>query len=168
MGIDYRTMVWNQYGAALDMFADVLRLCPDNLWTAVVYQDPDDARLGQFWYLAAHTLLWADLFRTGSAEGFAPPPPFLRGRLPDQPYTQEQVFAYLHAVRAKCQATLAALTDEQAQRLCVFAWMQPSFLELQMYAMRHVQEHTAQLNLLLGQHEVQGMDWVATARDNAA
>jgi hypothetical protein len=166
MDIDYRTIVWRQYGAALDMFADAVRLCPDPLWTAFLWQDAEDERYGQFWFIAYHTVFWSDLFLTGSSEGFAPPPPFVRGRLPDQPYTKEQVLAYLGECRGRCQATLAALTDERAQQRCVFAWMEPSFLELQLYAMRHVQEHAGQLNLLLGQNYVAGMDWVASARES--
>ena len=168
MDIDYRTIVWRQYGAALDMFADAVRLCPDSLWTAFLWQDDEDERYGQFWFIAYHTVFWSDLFLTGSSEGFAPPPPFVRGRLPDQPYTKEQVLAYLHACRGRCQAALAALTDERAQQRCVFAWMEPSYLELQLYAMRHVQEHAGQLSLLLGQHSVAGMDWVASARESTA
>lgn len=168
MDIDYRTIVWRQYGAALDMFADAVRLCPDPLWTAFLWQDAEDERYGQFWFIAYHTVFWSDLFLTGSSEGFAPPPPFVRGRLPDQPYTKEQVLAYLAECRSRCQATLAALTDEWAQQRCVFAWMEPTFLELQLYAMRHVQEHAGQLSLLLGKHNVGGMDWVASARESTA
>jgi hypothetical protein len=168
MDIDYRTIVWKQYGAALDMLADAVRLCPDNLWTAALWQDAEDVRYGQFWFVAYHAVFWSDLYLTGSSEGFAPPPPFVRGRLPDQPYTKEQVLAYLGDCRRRCQATLAALTDERAQQRCVFAWMEPSFLELQLYAMRHVQEHAAQLSLLLGQHYVPGLDWVAGARESAS
>ena len=166
MDIDYRTIVWRQYGAALDMFADAVRLCPDPLWTAVLWHHAEDERYGQFWFIAYHTVFWSDLFLTGSSEGFAPPPPFVRGRLPDQPYTKEQVLAYLDACRSRCQATLAALTDARAQQRCVFAWMEPTFLELQLYAMRHVQEHAGQLSLLLGQNDITGMDWVATARES--
>jgi hypothetical protein len=44
--------------------------------------------------------------------------------------------------------------------------MEPSFLELQLYAMRHVQEHEGQLSLFLGQHDVTGFDWVASARES--
>ncbi len=168
MDIDYRAIVWRQYGAALDMLADAVRLCPDHLWTAVLWQDSEDVRYGEFWFIAYHTIFWSDLFLTGSSEGFAPPAPFIRGRLPDQPYTKEQVFAYLGECRRRCQATLAALTDERAQQRCVFAWMEPSFLELQLYAMRHVQEHAGQLSLLLGQHYVQGLDRVAGARENVS
>ncbi len=168
MTIDYRTFVWNQYGAALDTLEDAIRLCPDQLWTAVLWNDDDDARFGQFWFVAYHTVFWSDLFFSGTSEGFLPPPPFIRGRLPDLPYTKEQVLAYLSACRQKCRSSLEALTDERAQEKCVFQWMEPSYLELQMYAMRHVQEHAGQLGLFLGQQGVTGYDWVASARPSGA
>jgi len=57
------------------------------------------------------------------------------------------------------------MTDEEAQQRCAFEWMEPSFFELQLYSLRHVQEHAAQLSLLLGQHDVSGFDWIASARD---
>jgi hypothetical protein len=44
--------------------------------------------------------------------------------------------------------------------------MELGFLELQIYTMRHVQEHAAQMNLLLGQNGVTGPDWIAQAREN--
>ena len=164
MDINWRTSVWKQFGAAIDMLDDAIRLCPDPLWTTVVWKDADDVRHGQFWFIAYHTLFWLDLFLTGSREGFAPPPPFIRGALPERPYTKDQVLAYLGSCRGRCQATIEALTPEKAQKRCVFEWMEPSFLELQLYSMRHVQEHAAQLNLVLGHHDVEGLDWVASAR----
>ena len=164
MTLDWRTAVWRQYGAAIDMLEDAIRLCPDQHWTTVLWQDSEDVRYGQVWFIAYHTLFWLDLFLTGSAQGFAPPPPFVRGVLPEQPYTKEQVLAYLVSCRGRCQSTIESLTEEQAQRRCVFEWMEPSFLELQLYGMRHVQEHAAQLSLALGQQDVTGFDWVAHAR----
>jgi hypothetical protein len=167
LDITLRTSVWQQYGAAIDMFEDAIALCPDYLWTAVLWNDTDDVRYGQFWFVAFHTLCWLDIFLTGSEEGFAPPPPFTRTALPEQPYTKEQIRVYVSHCRSKCRATIKALTEEQAHQRCVFGWMEPSFLELQLYSMRHVQEHAAQLSLVLGQHEVTGFDWVASARDTA-
>ena len=167
MEIDWRTSVWQQYGAAIDMLEDAIRLCPDHLWTAVVWNDTDDARYGHFWWIAYHTLSWLDLFVTGSMERFVPPPPFQREGLPQQPYTKEQIQAYLDTCRRTCQATIEAMTDAHAQQRCVFAWMEPSFLELQLSSMRHVQEHAAQLNLVLGHHAVGGLDWVAQARSTS-
>jgi hypothetical protein len=44
MQVDWRASTWNQFGAAIDMLGDVINLCPDHLWTIVVYTDPDDER----------------------------------------------------------------------------------------------------------------------------
>jgi len=165
MDSNWRTSVWQQYGAAIDMLGDAIELCPDHLWTAVLWNDTDDERYGQFWFVAYHTLFWLDLFLTGSKEGFVPPPPFIRGALPEQPYTKDQILAYLGGCRSRCQSTIMALTEAKAQQRCVFEWMEPSFLELQLYSMRHVQEHAAQLSLVLGQQNVTGFDWIACARD---
>lgn len=167
MDSNWRASLWQQYGAAIDMLDDAIAFCPDHLWTAVLWKDTEDARYGQFWYVAFHTLCWLDIFLTGSQEGFVPPSPFKRGALPEQPYTKEQIRTYLGYCRSKCQSTLATLTDERAQQPCVFRWMEPSFLELQLYSMRHVQEHAAQLSMTLGHHDVTGFDWIAHARDAA-
>ena len=168
MKIDWRESLWNQFGAAIDMLEDAINLCPDHLWSVVLWKDPDDERYGQFWFVVYHTLFWLDLFMTGSKEGFKPPAPFIRGALPEQPYTKDQIKSYLWNCRAKCQTLIAGLTDERAQQRCVFEWMEPNFLELQLYSMRHVSEHAAQLSLVLGQHGVTGFDWIASARDQEA
>jgi hypothetical protein len=160
-----KTGIWQQFGAALDTLDDALNLCPDHLWTGTLWLDEEDPRYGQFWFIAYHTLFWLDLFLTGSSEGFLPPPPFIRGKLPETLYTKEDVQAYLKACRQKAKAAIEALTDEQAYRVCKFEWMEPTFVELQFYSMRHIQEHAAQLNLFLGQNGVTGQDWVAKARD---
>ena len=73
--------------------------------------------------------------------------------------------AYLASLRRKCHATLVALTDEQARRPVEYPWSagQPiSYLELQLYTLRHVQEHAAQLSLFLGQQPLADADlgWI--------
>ena len=73
--------------------------------------------------------------------------------------------SYLDQCRSKCQAIIEALTDEKANQRCTFNWIEASYLEMQLYTMRHVQEHASQLNLLLGQHDVAGLDWVTQARE---
>ncbi|MCA9906393.1 MAG: DinB family protein, partial [Anaerolineae bacterium] len=149
-----KTSVWQQFGAAIDTLDDTISLCPDRLWSAVLWADPDDARYGHFWYVAYHAVFWLDLFLTGSAEGFTPPAPFVRGKLPEQPYTKADVLDYLKACRQKAKDAIENLTDEQAYTVCVFEWMQPMYLELQLYSLRHVQEHAAELSLVLGQNGV--------------
>ena len=160
--------VWQQYGAALDTLNDALNLCPDELWTAALWPDADDERYGQVWYIAYHTLSWTDLFLGGSYKDFKPPLPFIRGVLPDQPYTKADIQAYLMQCREKGKAIIESLTDEKAYQICVFDWMEPTYLELQIYSLRHIQEHAAQLNFFLGQQGITGQDWVAQARETVA
>ena len=66
MAIDFGTLVWKQYGAAIDMLEDAIRLCPDPLWKAILWQDTEDVRYGEFWFVAYHALFWLDLYLTGT------------------------------------------------------------------------------------------------------
>ena len=173
--------LWRQYGAAMDMLDNALMACPDSLWRQRLWSGPPPPefppQFAEFWYVTYHALVWLDLYLSGvPEEEFAPPAPFAQGELdsrealPERPYTQEELRAYLASTRQKLHTTLIALTDEQARRPVEYSWSegQPiSFLELQLYNMRHVQEHAAQLSLFLGQHSVHAeKSWVAGAKDD--
>ena len=160
-----KTGVWQQFGASIDMLADAMRACPDELWTASLWNAPDEeAVYSQFWYCVYHTLVWLDLYLSGSSyDDFIPPAPFKRGVLPEQPYTKDQLRVYLEHGRRKCQSTIEALTDERARQRCQYEWMDLSFFELLLYTMRHVQEHGAQLHMFLGQHDITMNDWISVA-----
>lgn len=175
MDFPWGTIIWQQFGAAIDMLDHALSACPEELWQDHLWEDPSEpAGLSQFWYLAYHTLFWLDLYLSGAVEGFAPPAPFTldeldpAGLVPEKPYTKAELQAYLDYGRKKCQATIEALTEETAQRRCRFRWGEVSFVELLLYNMRHVQEHAAQLNLRLGQKVGYAPDWVAKAKSKAA
>lgn len=161
-----RTIIWQQFGAAIDMLDNAVRACPDAVWSDRS-QDPE------FWYVAYHALFWLDLYLSGSVEGFAPPPPFgleeldPAGLLPERPYTKDELQTYLKHCRHKCRATIEALTDEQAARPCRLSRGEISFLELLLYNMRHVQEHAAQLSLILGQKIGWSAPWVARAKSGS-
>src|SRR5437764_6069581 len=122
------------------MLENALVACPDALWG-------DRARRPEFWYVVYHTLFYLDLYLSGSVEGFAPPAPFTldeldpAGLMPDRPYTQEELLAYLEYGRQKCQAAVEALTEERARERCRFPWGEVAFAQLLLYNMRHVQEH---------------------------
>jgi hypothetical protein len=117
-----------------------------------------------------HTLFWLDLYLTGAEEGFAPPAPFdlvemeAHEILP-RIYTREELLGYLEQCRRRCQETIGALSDEQAYRLCRFAWGELPFAELQLYNLRHVQEHGAQLRMFLGQQAGKSTQWASQAKE---
>lgn len=171
----WNTVLWQQFGAAVDMLGDALRAWPDELWRYQMWHDPDDGQeYGEFWFVFYHTLHWVDLFLTGTTQGFAPPERFQRyekgpdGRLPITPYSREDLQAYLAECRRKCQTMFEELTDQEAQAPCDIPWMKDiRFLELQLYSMRHVQEHASQLNLMLGRLTGSAPDWVPRARAGA-
>ncbi len=167
----WRTALWQQFGATIDMLENALLACPSTHWHGRLWSDPEDPEYAAFWSITYHTLFWLDLYLTGSHEGFAPPAPFVNrldpaSDLPERPYSRDELHAYLVHLR---QTTIVELSDEKAHQQFTFPWpggMSVSFLELQLYSMRHVQEHAAQLSLFLGQHGIDGasIDWVPQAK----
>ncbi len=106
---------------------------------------------------------------TGAEEGFAPPAPFdlvemESGEVLPRTYTRAELLRYLDSSRQKCQETISTLSTEQAHRLCRFPWGELPFAELQLYSLRHVQEHAAQLRMFLGQLAGKSTKWVSQAQ----
>jgi hypothetical protein len=173
MNIDWRAITWQQFGAAIDDLENALRACPDELWQARLWHDPEHEQffLPEYWYIVYHALFWLDLYLTGAEEGFVPPAPFMlieqneNGPLPERPYTKDELQLYLEGCRQRCRMTIESTTDEAAQRVCRFGWGEVSFAELLLYTMRHVQGHAAQLNLLLGQKTGSAPGWVTQAEE---
>ncbi len=82
MDIPWNTIIWQQFGAAIDMLDNALRACPDGLWRESLWNDPTDApEYGEFWFIVYHTLVWLDRYISGSPKDFAPPAPFIAGSL---------------------------------------------------------------------------------------
>jgi hypothetical protein len=118
--------------------ADALRLFPGSRASATISQSSSFVNL------------------TGAEEGFAPPAPFdlvemESNEVLPRTYTRAELLGHLEYCRRKCQETIVALSNEQAYRLCRFSWGELPFAELQLYNLRHVQEHGAQLHMFLGQ-----------------
>ena len=164
MDSEWNKILWQQFGAAIDMLENAVRACPEELWGKRSEQP-------EFWYVVYHTLFFLDLYLSGSVKGFSPPPPFNMdeldpaGLMPERVYTKDELLDYLEHGRGKCRATLAALTQERARERCLFSWGEMSFAELLLDNMRHVQHHAAQLNLILRQKVDSAPGWVAATKN---
>jgi uncharacterized damage-inducible protein DinB len=161
----WMTALWQQLGASVGMLDHAIAACPEELWN-------DRSRQPEFWYLAFHTLFFLDLYLSGSVEEFVPPPPFTldelnpQGVLPEKPYTQNELRVYLGYCREKLRTVLSGLTEEKAREPRRFgSSFEGSFVELLLYNLRHIQHHTAQLNLLLRQENGWAPQWVAKAKE---
>lgn len=160
-----RTTLWHHFGAAIDMLENAIVACPDALWS-------DRSHQPEFWYLAYHTLFFLDYYHSESAEGFAPPEPFTleeldpAGIIPERPFTKDELLRYLEHGREKCRVIIAGLTDETASEIRRFNNQDWTVLEWLLSSMRHVQHHTAQLNLILRQQTDSAPRWVGrTTKD---
>jgi len=172
MDANWKSTIWRQFGAAIDMLGHAIDECPEALWRERLWDHSGDPPgVSDYWYLAFHAIFWLDSYLSGSKQGFAPPSPFTlsefeAGAMPERTYTRDELRTYLNYSRAKCKTTIESLTDESAGRICKFGWGQVSFMELLLYNMRHVQEHGAQLNMLLGQRNISPMvGWVSKAEE---
>jgi hypothetical protein len=67
----FKQILWQQFGAAIDMFENAITACPETLW------DTEE----QFWYRCYHTLFFLDYYLDDSPDTFMPPAPFTLGEL---------------------------------------------------------------------------------------
>ena len=163
MDTNMKKIIWQQFGAAIDMLENAILACPEDLWS-------DRTQKPEFWYVAYHTLFFLDCYLSDSLEGFSPPEPFTideldeRGLLPDRVYTKDELIKYLLHGRDKCRKTIADMTQEKASLQCGFDWLDISAGEILLYNLRHVQHHAGQLNLILRQKIDSAPRWVRSTK----
>lgn len=174
MDTTWRGALWNQFGAAIDMMENAIRACPDEVWGDAA-KKPEWRERGVvgFWYVVYHTLFFTDYYLTEglvSEADFVPPAPFTlgefddKGVLPERVYTKEELLDYLAHCRGKLARLMEAWTDERAHRPSGIPYRDMGVSELLLYNMRHVQHHTAQLNLILRQTIDSAPTWVSKTK----
>ena len=158
------TILWQQFGAAIDTLENAIVACPDELWG-------DRSRNPEYWYTAYHCIFWLDYYLSDSdEEEFAPPLPFgveefdPAGLLPPRVYSKDELLTYLRYCRQKCRGAIEALTEKRAHETWSHDRAEFYILELHLYNMRHVQHHAAQLNLMLRQAVNSAPKWVRKAK----
>lgn len=158
----------SQFAAALKMLENAVNDCPSELWQRRLWNEHEQSpEFAEFWYIVYHTLFWTDLYLTGRYDSFFPPAPFTldeldpAGVLPDREYSREELLDYLSHCREKLRNLIGALTEERAEEICRLRWGDVSYIELLLDTLRHIQEHTAQLNLYLGQTRNNPARWVS-------
>ena len=82
-------------------------------------------------------------------------------------YTKNELKNYLEHCRKKCLKTIKTLSDDKPHQHFKYGSNDLSFAELLLYNMRHVQHHTAQLNLILRQEIDSAPDWVNRQQKNS-
>jgi hypothetical protein len=165
--MDTKQIIQSQYLAALEMMKQAVVKCPEALWNA-----PEDKN--KFWHIVYHGLFYVHLYLQNGEKDFrpwenhrneyqflghTPWPPHDPPKLGD-PYTREDMLAYVDFVREQVQERVPRLDLEAASG---FEWLRFGKLELQFYNIRHLQHHVAELYERLGSRAGIDLDWIGTA-----
>jgi len=153
--------IWSQFGASIDMLENAINMCPDEHWDTAL----------DFWYLSFHCIFWTDYYLTTEPSKFEPPKPFTfsefdpTGKKPDRTYTKTEVLGYLEYCRQKANQLIRELTVDIMNSRWINEYKNYSLIEILLYNMRHIQHHSAQLNLTLRQTINNAPNWVGQAKN---
>lgn len=134
------------------MLKQVIVRCPEALWYA-----PGNQNL--FWRKSYHALFYAHLYLQNAEKDFVP---WEKHHDPDggEPFTKEEVLEYLSFVENQVDECVpAANLDGESG----FHWLPFNKLELQLYNIRHIQQHTGELYERLGTHENLELSWISSS-----
>jgi hypothetical protein len=172
-----RETIGKNFGAAIDMLAETIRLCPDTLWQ----------RKDRFYYMAYHTTIFLDYYLSIPSRDFHAPLAYtlvepdhlpegaVDDVIPDQVYSRPEMLAWLQSTRMKCRSLILSSDDNRlAERWirddeldlhlgCPSLVKDYSILEILFYNLRHVQHHVAQLNTMLRSEAGIAADWISQA-----
>jgi hypothetical protein len=148
--------ILSQYLAALEMLKKAVSSCPPRRW-----DDLNDKT--RFWQVAYHALFYTHLYAQVSVQDFTPwthhrPDSENLGKPVNIAYTPAEVLAYLDFCAQELRSKLP-LTDLQADS-SGFHWLPFGKLELQIYNIRHLQHHAAELMGRLDERDGIELPWI--------
>ena len=169
MGMEIKNVIRSQYQAALGMLKQAITRCPESVW-----DDPGDKT--RFWHIAYHALFYTHLYLQHSEQEFTPWAQHrdqyqFMGRVPwpphdepqiGEPYGKDEVLAYLELCQAEVEDKVPALNLEAESG---FYWLPFGKLELQLYNIRHIQQHAGELMERLGTRANIEVDWIGMGPD---
>ncbi len=157
-------VIRSQYKASLEMLKQAIIKCPESIW-----DDPVDKT--KFWRIAYHALFYVHLYLQSSEQEFIPwekhrkDHQFLgtiswdSNRQPEigEPFTKVDLLDYLDLCLQQ--------VDEKTEKLILeaesgFTWLPFNKFELQIYTLRHTQQHTGELMERLGSRAAIDLDWI--------
>lgn len=155
--MDMASILISQYLASLAMLEQTIRLCPAPLWNAVGDRN-------KFWQVAYHALFFTHLYLGDSEESFTP---WVKHRdgyedfdpaQAVEPHDKETILEYLAFCQQHVRERVPRLDLEAVAQ---FHRRQRTTLELQIYSIRHIMQHTGALaERLSGLAEE--IDWVGS------
>jgi hypothetical protein len=155
----------SQYHASLEMLRQAIVECPESLWNDSAYQVP-------FWHIAYHVLFFTHLYLHPSEDEFVPWEKHKEayrslassGEKSEtlEPLSKEDILMY-HGLC--CEQVEERVTALDLEAKSGFDWLPFNKLELQIYNIRHIQQHTGELYERLGTSGNIELRWVGMKPD---
>src|SRR5215831_7285893 len=147
-------VLWNQFGASIDMLKNIIAMWPDQYWNLN----------NKVYYLCYHTFLFLDYYLTIPPTNYSAPLPFrmispdnipayaVDDLLPGKLYTQPELLDSLQTCREKCKRVIFSLDEEtlgkgwiqQPDDIAGGATLNYSVFEILLYNLKHIQHHIGQ------------------------
>ena len=168
--MNLQDIVKSQYLASLDMLEQAIVKCPATMWD-------DQEKKNKFWHIAFHAIFYTHLYLQATVDDFkawekhreeyefmgpVPWPPHNEPEI-GEPYSKEEVLEYLDFCRQVVADQVASL--DLAGEESGFFWLPMGKLELQIYSIRHLQQHLGELCERLGTEAGIDVDWVGMKSD---
>jgi hypothetical protein len=141
-----KPILQSQYLAALAMLKQAVVKCPPEVWDDPMERD-------RFWFVAYHTLYYAHRYLKAQDEGYA--------RWEKRPHNKQGARMSTEDVLEK----LVLVEQDVISQIPIMNLDEPepglmNKLELQLYNIRHIQQHTGELYQRLSSHPVK-LGWVS-------
>ena len=155
-----KEIIQSQYLASLEMLRQAIEECSESLWYDPEHKSP-------FWQIAYHMLFYTHLYLQPSEEDFIPWEKHKEdyrslgstgeGSAAGKPYSKDEILAYHELC---CQEVTERVTSLDLEAASGFDWLPFDKLELQIYNIRHIQQHTGELYERLGASGDIELSWV--------
>lgn len=147
--MDLHKVIRSQYLAALAMLKQAIVKCPPDVW-----DDPNDK--DRFWFIAYHTLYYAHRYLKTTNKNY------VRWKKPDygkqeNAMSKEQVLEHLETVRGEVVDQMAVMKLDGKSG---YAGFLANKMELQLYNIRHIQQHVGELYGRLSPYNIK-LNWVS-------
>ena len=166
--MDLSKTVTSQFHAALSMMEQTVSTCPEELW-----DEPGQAN--PFWRVAYHALFFVKLYLQpteeelalwkGARDGyqFLGPTPWPPHDQPvaDQPYSRKEILDFIEFCRAEADRIVPTIDLSAPSG---FHWLPFDKMELQIYNIRHLQQHVGDLSTILLTRANLEINWVGMGR----
>ena len=157
-----------QYGAAIGMMKQNLKICPKEVWD-------DRTRGPPFWHVAYHAMWFLDWYLSDSKKAresfkskFGDSSSHFEqlavNNIRDVVLTPKQLIEFLSEIKEKAKNRINNLTSDELTKPSIFDWHGNSVLSSLLYNLRHIMLHIGTLNLRLRRKGVKLDNWVTHQR----